>query len=138
MGSPEKRSNRSAGDDASAGDDSNLLAGGAASRRLEAVGDGGGELDVGAAGGRGQLVEDDLGSGLEVAVEGDADHRPAAGREVRLEPVNVDQAAWADGVDDHHRGAGQPPVAGLVPPLQGPAGRAGAVEAGGGDHDEVG
>src|SRR4029450_7151151 len=97
MGSPEKRSNRSAGDGGSAGDDSNLLAGGAASRRLEAVGDGGGELDGGAGRRRGQLVQDDLGSGLEVAVEGDADHRPAAGREVRLEPVNVDQAGWAGG-----------------------------------------
>src|SRR4029453_6968195 len=99
MGSPEKRSSASAGDGASRGDDSNRLARAAVAWWLEAVGDGGGEPHVGAAGGHGQLVEGDLGAGLQVAVEGDADHGPAAGGEVLLEPVDVDPGGVPPGVD---------------------------------------
>src|SRR6266508_4862401 len=62
----------------------------------EAVGHRGGQAHVRLPGGRRQLVEDDLGAGLQVAVERDPDHRPAAPREVVFELVDVDQPPAAD------------------------------------------
>src|SRR5690349_24458254 len=61
----------------------------------ETVGDGGGQREVGVLGRLGQLVELDLGAFFEVRVVRDADDRPAAALEVRLQPVEVDRAAAA-------------------------------------------